>query len=81
MLDPLAAYLAQSGAKAKEETSLIQPVVTVELFMTQTSVRQVASNWCPELDGCIQTVPEQVWLEEERHTLLCGLWFLLLASL
>lgn len=63
MIDPLAACLAQAGAKAKEGTSLIQPVVAVELFMTQTSVRQVASDWCPELDVFIQTVPEEVWLE------------------
>lgn len=54
MLDPLAAYLAQAGAKAKEGTSLIQPVVTVKLFMTQTSVRQVAPNRRPELDVLIQ---------------------------
>lgn len=48
MLDPHIVYLA--GAQAKEGTSLIQPVVTVELLTTQTSVRQVASNQHQELD-------------------------------
>lgn len=48
MLDPLAAYLAQARAEAKEGTSLTRWVVMVGL-MTQSSVRQVASNWHQEL--------------------------------